>query len=97
MAATEIGDRARIEKRQANRGRLGKNQSSATAQSYERVAFTCECADARCDETVWMVESHFWQVVRAAGVSLVAPGHSSEDEDIIAACDAYLLVRNHGR
>lgn len=94
MAVADIGEAARCGKRRGNEALLGHrvNESSLTALSDERVAFSCECSSVGCWETVWMFESHFRQIAHSETVSLVAPGHCADDEYVIATTSAYLLV-----
>ena len=94
MAAVDVGSSARIGKRRGNEALLGhpRDDASLTAYSHERVAFSCECTSVGCTEIVWMVESDFRKVARAEGFALVALGHVTDDEQIVACTSDYLLV-----
>lgn len=94
-APTDIGEAARIGKRRGNEALLERllHTRSQAMQSHERVEFTCECRRVECCETVWMIESHFIQVIDADRIALIAPGHADDDEQIITTSTNYLLVR----
>ena len=92
--------------RDLRRERAARNQSlfrevNERIESLDTLAlfasFLCECADQACDAIVSMTLEEY-ETVRAHGNTfLILPGHElPEVEEIVDACDRFLVVRKLG-